>query len=108
MAEIDVPGALATFARLPLPERLFVRARLWTAPLVEVCRRAPAGLVADVGCGHGLVSALLGMGRQDRTIVGVDPDPVKIALAQLGPGRLSNVSFRKGTIESLLLELEGR
>jgi len=38
----------------------------------------------------------------------VDPDPKKISLARLGPGQLSNVSFRRGTIETLLLELEGR
>jgi len=106
--EIDVGQALATFSRLPVRERLFVRGRLWTAPLVEVCRRAPAGLVADVGCGHGLASALLAVGRTDRTVVAVDPDPKKISLARLGPGQLSNVSFRQGTIERLLLELEGR
>ena len=108
MPDIAVAQALATFSWLPTRERLFVRGRLWTAPLVEVCRRAPAGLIADVGCGHGLVTALLAVGRADRTVVAVDPDPKKISLARLGPGQLSNVSFQQGTIETLLLKSEGR
>lgn len=73
-----------------------------------MCERAPAGLVADIGCGHGLVAALLAAGRPDRTVIGVDPDPKKISLARLGPGRLSNVSFRSGTVDTLLSDLQGR
>jgi 2-polyprenyl-3-methyl-5-hydroxy-6-metoxy-1,4-benzoquinol methylase len=75
---------------------------------VAVCDRAPAGLIADVGCGHGLVTALLVAGRSDRTVIGVDPDPKKISLARLGPGRLANVSFRPGTVETLLSDLQGK
>jgi len=73
-----------------------------------VCDRAPAGLVADIGCGHGLVASLLAAGRTDRTVIGVDPDPKKISLARLGPGRLSNVSFRPGTVDTLLSDLQGK
>ena len=73
-----------------------------------MCDRAPAGLVADIGCGHGLVAALLAAGRTDRTVIGVDPDPKKISLARLGPGRLSNVSFRPGTVDTLLSDLQGK
>jgi 2-polyprenyl-6-hydroxyphenyl methylase/3-demethylubiquinone-9 3-methyltransferase len=65
-------------------------------------------LVADIGCGHGLVAALLAAGRADRTVVGVDPDPRKISLARLGPGRLSNVSFLPGTVDALLSDLQGK
>jgi 2-polyprenyl-6-hydroxyphenyl methylase/3-demethylubiquinone-9 3-methyltransferase len=94
-------GALAAFESFPLRERLFVRARLFSAPLEEVARRAPSGRIADVGCGHGLLSALLATGRPDRTVVGIDPDARKIAWALRGPARLPNASFQVDRIEGL-------
>ena len=93
--------ALAAFDGLPLRERLFVRARLFSAPLEALALRAPSGRIADVGCGHGLLSALLAAGRPDRTVVGIDPDARKIAWARRGPGRLPNASFEVLTIEEL-------
>jgi 2-polyprenyl-6-hydroxyphenyl methylase/3-demethylubiquinone-9 3-methyltransferase len=70
--------------------------------------RAPAqGLVADVGCGHGVLSAALALGSPQRRVVGVDPDERKIALARQALASLPNVELRAGTAESLLPELEG-
>ena len=51
-----LPGCFQT---LPLRERLFVRARLASAPLEVMAALAPEGRIADVGCGHGALSALL-------------------------------------------------
>jgi 2-polyprenyl-6-hydroxyphenyl methylase/3-demethylubiquinone-9 3-methyltransferase len=98
--------ALASFQPLPLAERWFVQARFWSAPLVELCSRAPGGTIADVGCGHGLVSALLAIDRPDRQVIAIDPDPRKIASARRGPGRLANVSVRLGTVANLSPQLD--
>ena len=52
--------ALALFSHLPPAERFHVHARAASAPLEAVASRVPSGgAVADVGCGHGLLTALL-------------------------------------------------
>ena len=100
--------ALGTFSPLPLKERLFVRARLFSAPLAAVAARCPEGAILDVGCGHGAMIALLAAGNRGREVLGIDPDERKIAWARSGPGRLGNVSLRRATIDDLLPELENR
>jgi 2-polyprenyl-3-methyl-5-hydroxy-6-metoxy-1,4-benzoquinol methylase len=94
--------ALALFSSLPRAERFHVRARAFSAPLEAVASRVPAGgTVAEVGCGHGLLSALLALADPSRTVHGVDPDPRKVMWASQGPGRLPNVQLEVGTVESL-------
>ena len=99
-------GALDIFSPLPFKERLFVRARFFSAPLAALAERCPAGRILDIGCGHGALIALLA-GETGRTVLGIDPDPRKIAWAKAGPGRLANVSLRKATVGELLPDLEG-
>lgn len=96
------PTPLSLYRTLPLRERLFVRARWSSAPLEAMAARAPAGRLADVGCGHGLLAAALAQGRPDRHVIGVDPDERKIARARQALGPLPNVELRVGTVESLL------
>jgi 2-polyprenyl-6-hydroxyphenyl methylase/3-demethylubiquinone-9 3-methyltransferase len=101
-------AALAVFSHLPPAERFHLHARASSAPLEAVAARVPAGgAVADVGCGHGLLTALLALSDSRRQVHGVDPDPRKIEWAQLGPGRLSNVRTEVGTVESLAERLPG-
>lgn len=93
--------ALEVFRPLPLFERLFVRARLFSAPLAEVARLAKGQRVLDVGCGHGLLCSMMASGFPDRFVVGIDTDPQKIDWARRSVGRLPNTRFDVMTIERL-------
>jgi len=103
MAALPHPS-LTVFAELPLKERLFVRGRLATAPLAALAARAEGARLLDVGCGHGVLVALLAAGAHRRHVVGIDPDERKIAWARASVGRLANVELRACTIETLVAE----
>jgi 2-polyprenyl-3-methyl-5-hydroxy-6-metoxy-1,4-benzoquinol methylase len=92
---------LDLFDALPLKERLFVRARLASAPLHELAARAQGLSLLDVGCGHGVLVALLANGRPDRHVVGIDPDARKIDWARRSVGRCRNVELIACTIDAL-------
>lgn len=93
--------SLSVFKGLPLPERLFVRARLFTAPLEELTQRVKGTRILDVGCGHGLLCSLMALGFPDRFVVGIDTDPRKIDWARRSVGRLGNTRFDVMTVERL-------
>lgn len=99
--------ALSAFASLPLRERLFVRARLASAPLEEVALRARGQRILDVGCGHGVLCALLRYEVSGRQIMGIDPDPRKIAWASQSVGR-DGVELHTATVESLVPQWAGQ
>jgi 2-polyprenyl-6-hydroxyphenyl methylase/3-demethylubiquinone-9 3-methyltransferase len=96
------------FDGLPLKERLFVRGRLATAPLEALVARAEGARLVDVGCGHGVLVALLAAGSPGRHVVGIDPDERKIEWARASVGRLPNVELRACTIEELAAERPGQ
>jgi 2-polyprenyl-6-hydroxyphenyl methylase/3-demethylubiquinone-9 3-methyltransferase len=96
--------ALRVFEALPAQERWFVRGRVFTAPLAEIAARTPPGRILDLGCGHGALTALLIVGRDDREVTGVDPDPRKIDSAKASVGRLPGVHLRVGTADALVPE----
>jgi 2-polyprenyl-3-methyl-5-hydroxy-6-metoxy-1,4-benzoquinol methylase len=91
--------ALSAFDSLPLKERLFVRARLLSAPLEILAEKAKGPRVLDVGCGHGLLCALLSAAGHE--VVGLDPDERKIEWARASVGRLPKASFLVGSIHAL-------
>jgi 2-polyprenyl-6-hydroxyphenyl methylase/3-demethylubiquinone-9 3-methyltransferase len=99
--------ALQVFTPLPLAERLFVRGRLASAPLAELAARARGATLLDVGCGHGVLIALLAVGHPHRHVVGIDPDARKIDWARRSVGRCANVELRACTIEMLAAERPG-
>jgi 2-polyprenyl-6-hydroxyphenyl methylase/3-demethylubiquinone-9 3-methyltransferase len=99
--------SLKVFNGLPLKERLFVRGRLATAPLEALAARAEGVRLLDVGCGHGVLVALLAAGSPARRVVGIDPDERKIEWARASVGRLPNVELRACTIEELAAERPG-
>ncbi len=100
-------SSLKVFDGLPLKERLFVRGRLATAPLEALAAQAEGPRLLDVGCGHGVLVALLAVGSPGRHVVGIDPDERKIEWARASVGRLANVELRACTIETLAAERAG-
>lgn len=98
-----LPGCFQT---LPLRERLFVRARLASAPLEVMAALAPEGRIADVGCGHGALSALLL--ERGRRVVGIDVDAAKIAWARRGPGQVPGAEFAVESLEALAARAAGQ
>jgi 2-polyprenyl-6-hydroxyphenyl methylase/3-demethylubiquinone-9 3-methyltransferase len=100
--------ALAVFDPLPLAERWFVRGRLSSAPLQALADRAMGRDLLDVGCGHGVLLALLRERDPGAHLVGIDPDARKIDWARRSIGRLANVELEACTIEALAAERPGR
>ncbi|NTX52524.1 class I SAM-dependent methyltransferase [Myxococcus sp. CA039A] len=94
--------ALALYAGLPAAERFHVHARASSAPLLAVAERVSGGTVADIGCGHGLLSALLALAEPSRTVHGVDPDPRKVTWAREALSGLPQVKLAEGTVEDVL------
>jgi 2-polyprenyl-6-hydroxyphenyl methylase/3-demethylubiquinone-9 3-methyltransferase len=98
-------ASLKVFDVLPAKERWFCRARLELAPLEAVAAHATGKAILDVGCGHGVLAALLLHGGDpERGIVGIDPDVRKIEWANESVGKSANAKFRAVTIESLAAE----
>jgi 2-polyprenyl-3-methyl-5-hydroxy-6-metoxy-1,4-benzoquinol methylase len=94
------------FETLPWKERLFVATRRRSAPLAEVAQRVTGRRVAEVGCGHGALTALL---AEDATrhVLGVDPDERKIHWARQALAGRPNVELRACGVEALSPELDG-
>ncbi|MCA2976850.1 MAG: class I SAM-dependent methyltransferase [Myxococcaceae bacterium] len=100
--------ALAVFAPLPLAERLFVRARLFSAPLEAMADRAVGTRLLDVGCGHGVLTALLAVGFPERQVVGIDPDARKIDWARRSVGTFQNVQLEATGVDALAARAPGQ
>ncbi|NRD43106.1 class I SAM-dependent methyltransferase [Corallococcus sp. AB004] len=93
--------ALELYAHLPASERFHVHARASSAPLLAVASRLPAGTVADIGCGHGLLSAVMALAMPERRVLGVDLDERKVHWAKQALSGLPNVTLDVGSVEEL-------
>jgi 2-polyprenyl-6-hydroxyphenyl methylase/3-demethylubiquinone-9 3-methyltransferase len=96
--------SLKVFDTLPAKERWFCRARLELAPLEQVAAQASGTNILDVGCGHGVLAALLLDGHPERHVVGIDPDARKIGWATGSVGQNPRTEFLACTIEALAAE----
>lgn len=77
-------GALGRYKAAPLGDRLFLRGRALLADLGSAERHVPqSGAVVDLGCGRGLFANLLVESAPGRDVLGIDPDPRRIAVARL-------------------------
>lgn len=73
---------------------VFEFTRKLTVPFDQIARYVPKkGRILDVGCGHGIFSALLAK-NSDREVLGIDPSSYKIRLAKTHYSNLSNLKFK--------------
>lgn len=87
---------LSAYSALTLRDRLHLSVRFWVCPLARIAEHVPAaGVIVDVGCGHGLFAQLLARSPA-RRVLGFDLDAHKIELAQqltTGGGGRANLQF---------------
>lgn len=98
-------AALGAFRGLPAAARGHATVRWWSAPLPRIEAALPAaGRVLEIGCGHGLFSAYAALAGvrpgAGRSVVGVDIDVDKIALAQRMAANLPDVDLTFRVAES--------
>ncbi len=96
----DVLYLARTYRRAALPHRLHVMIRRVTCPFDRVVDKVPAGgLHADVGCGHGVLLALLHRRSPDGAFLGLDIDRRKIDQARRCA--LDRIEYRCGVVDDL-------
>ena len=91
----DLRTLIAAYPALARSDRLHMIIRWRVCPLRAIAACVPAqGAIVDLGCGHGLFAQLLARDFVARTVIGVDLDARKIAVAdQLA---LPNLRFVTG------------
>lgn len=94
---ISLAKVLRSYRHLSVGERAHMVIRWRVCPLNRIASYVPrAGSVIDLGCGHGLFSALMALDSSARQVIGVDLDADKIACAERL--NLPNVRFHTGDI----------
>ncbi len=97
------PGraALRAYRSLPVPARVHATVRWWSAPFPRIAAfLPPSGRVLEIGCGHGLFSTYAALAGPERSVLGVDIDADKIALARQVAARLPTVDLSFQVAES--------
>jgi ubiquinone/menaquinone biosynthesis C-methylase UbiE len=61
---------------------LVSRERRWRAALLSVLAPSDGDLIVDIGCGTGSQAIAIKSARPGARVIGVDPDPVVLAIAQ--------------------------
>jgi SAM-dependent methyltransferase len=86
-------------SHLPLRTRLFLSARYQLTPYRQMAARLPArGRVLDLGCGHGLLALTAALEGPERTVLGIDHDPDRIAIALEAARSAPNLAFAVGNL----------
>ncbi len=99
---IDVRALIDAYPALSTRDRLHMAIRWRVCPLPAIAACVPEqGVIVDLGCGHGLFAQLLARASAARSVIGVDLDAHKIALAQ--GLKLPNLCFVAGDIAETTL-----
>lgn len=89
---------LSLYADASLPMKAFLVHRFWHASLSRLERLVVReGTVLDLGCGHGVFANLMGLREPGRTVLALEKNPEKAALAR---GRVTNVRVEDRDIAS--------
>lgn len=86
---------MSRFDGAPLSVRIHVRLRLLSCPWGSVLAHLPKkGIVADLGCGYGILELLGKKLNPELHFIGMDPSPSKLRWAREACAELPDVSFR--------------
>ena len=102
MAGVIMRDALRLYVKQSPVIRLFVRIRHLLSPLEALENLVPKeGKVLDLGCGHGLFTNYMALRSSSRSILGVDPSPVKIKAAKITEPMVTNARYLLGSIDDV-------
>ncbi len=91
--------AVHRYRGAPLLARWFVHGRAFLADLARVEEYVPRhGFVVDLGCGHGLFANLLVEASENRRVLGLDSDALKIEVARGTVGARDGLRFEVADI----------
>src|ERR1700681_4657168 len=89
----NTPSITSLFSEAQLSTRLFIWLRWSLTPYLRIASVLPRrGRVLDLGSGHGLLSLALSIDSDEREIIGIDHDPVRVRLAEAAISRHASVS----------------
>lgn len=90
----EAKALLALYRRAPLARRVELKLRLHICPFEIVADQVPPeGHILDLGCGYGLLSALLALRSPRRQVLGLDISAERLATSRAAGRALPNVAF---------------
>lgn len=97
---------MALYRYSPPRDRAQMVGRWLSCPFERIEKLVPrTGKILDLGCGHGLFSSYLAVCSKERTVVGVDIDDTKLAIARRAADPLGErLSFRHDIAATLAAE----
>lgn len=97
---IGLRELIQAYGDIPTGDRLHMIIRWRLAPLRRIAALVPeAGVILDLGCGHGLFTQLLARSAPQRQVIGVDLDADKIKVAQ--QLKFPNLEFKVGDVAAV-------
>jgi SAM-dependent methyltransferase len=83
------------YSNLPFWERWHVWLRWRLCPFLTIAAHVPPeGMIADIGCGRGMLANYLALTGPARRVVGIDKQEVRIKAAKSTGRERSNITFR--------------